>query len=470
MKFNRFIFNLRIGIDALMYNRSRALLTSLGIIFGIASVIAMLAIGNGAEKEILQQIKEVGANNIIINPQTGDARNQQNSNDKSDDASSSTTGTGTAGSTSGNSSSTSASNTAARLSKRNTSPGLNMGDVENMEASIPSINYISPEVEIHTQFMYDGHYKDGRLVGVNNNFFTLSNIKAGEGRLFSDPQLRHAEQVCVIGKNIKTRLFATKDPVGQYIKCGSDWMQIVGVLEGKDINKKDIRKLSIRNVNDDIYIPLNTMLLRYRNRGLITEEKVKRTARRGGNDHGNYNQLDRVVINVKGSELMQPTTAVINRLLLRRHNGTQDYEIVVPELLLKQEQKTKSLFNVVLAIIASISLIVGGIGIMNIMLASVLERTREIGLRLAIGATKSDIIAQFVSEAICISLTGGFIGVLLGILLSILIQGMTQIQTIISPMSIIVSFSISIGVGLFFGILPAKRASQYDPVVALRHE
>lgn len=460
MNFNRFIFNLRIGIDALMNNRSRAVLTSLGIIFGVASVIAMLAIGNGAEREILKQIKEVGANNIIINPRTEDAGNQQNSQDQTasgpDDNNNSTTGTST-----GN------SHLEGNIIKRNTSPGLSLEDVKNMQATIPSINYISPEVEIHTQFMFDGHYKDGRLVGVNNNFFALSNIKTGEGRLFNDRQLLHAEQVCIIGKNIKTKLFATNDPIGQYIKCGSDWMRIIGVLEGKAVNKKDVQKLSIRNINDDIYIPISTMLLRYRNRAQLTPDKVREARYRR---NGNYNQLDRVVINVKQSDLMQVTTNVVNKLLRRRHNGIRDYEIVVPELLLKQEQKTKSLFNVVLAIIASISLIVGGIGIMNIMLASVLERTREIGLRLAIGATKRDIVTQFVSEAICISLTGGIIGVLLGILLSVLIEKLTNIQTIISPVSIIVSFSISIAVGLFFGILPAKRAAQYDPVVALRHE
>jgi len=460
MTLNRFIFNLRIGVDALMNNRSRAVLTSLGIIFGVASVIAMLAIGSGAEKEILQQIKEVGANNIIINPKTEDQGNQQNNN---------TPGSGDNSSDDDNSSSSSntSSNANTTVIKRNTSPGLDIEDAKNMLASIPSIGYISSEVEIGTQFMYNGRYKDGRLVGVNNNFFELSNIKTGEGQLFNEHQLLHAEKVCIIGKNIKTRLFATNDPIGQYIKCGGDWIQIIGVLEGKDINKKDAQKLSIRNVNDDIYIPISTMLLRYRNRSLITPSKVR--AARYWN-RGNYNQLDRMVINIKQSDMMQPSTEVINRLLLRRHNGIHDYEIIVPELLLKQEQKTKSLFNIVLAIIASISLIVGGIGIMNIMLASVLERTREIGLRLAIGATKKDIVTQFVSEAICISLTGGIIGVLLGVLLSFLIQKTTNIQTIISPLSIVISFSISIGVGLFFGILPAKRASNYDPVVALRHE
>jgi len=213
---------------------------------------------------------------------------------------------------------------------------------------------------------------------------------------------------------------------------------------------------------------LSTVLLRYRNRALLTAGKMA-GRNRGNNDKGNYNQLDRITINVKESSWMVPTLGVIGKMLKRRH-GMEDYEIIVPELLLKQEQKTKQLFNIVLAVIASISLIVGGIGIMNIMLASVLERTREIGLRLAIGATKKDVQWQFLSEAVSISVTGGIIGILSGITISVLIQKLTDIQTIVSPWSIFISFTISVLVGLVFGSLPARRAAKSDPVVSLRSE
>lgn len=444
MQTNRLLFNFSSGIESLMNNRMRAILTSLGIIFGVASVITMLAIGNGAEKEILDQIKEVGVNNIIIKPKTvaPDSSNTQ--------------GAGAGG----------------QITKRNTSPGLSVEDAEDIRSSLPSVNYVSPETEIQTQFLYNGLNREGRLVGVNNHFFEISGCSISEGSLFSVYQLAHADPVCIIGKNIKTRLFVTNDPIGQYIKCGRNWMKVIGVLDSKDIAEKDVQKLSIRDVNDDIYIPINTMLLWYNNRALVTVSKIEQYARnsRGNPQKGNYNQLDRLVVNVKNSDLMKPTVDVISRLLLRRHNGMTDFEIVVPELLLKQEQKTKNLFNVVLAVIASISLIVGGIGIMNIMLASVLERTREIGLRMAIGATKKDVLFQFVSEAVCISLTGGILGIFLGVALSYIIQKTTDIRTIVSPFSVFISFSISIAVGLIFGILPAKRASEYDPVVALRHE
>lgn len=446
MNFNRWLFNFRIGIQALLTNRVRAMLTSLGIIFGVASVIAMLAIGKGAEREILEQIKQVGSNNIVIKakaPGKKDEQGQQNGQEE---------------------------NTAVKNNeeKRNVSPGLSLADVEDI-SSIPSVNYTSPEIELEGQLLYNGLNRKAYLIGVTNHFFQSAGAAILEGSFFSAAQSDNAEPVCIIGKNVRTKFFAGRSPMGEYIKCGSNWMKVVGVLDNKSVSNTDMQKLSIRNINDDVYLPLSTVLLRYKNRSLVTLYKMRNNRRnRRANDANNYNQLDKIVVNVSNSDLIVPTVEVLGKMITRRHGGIADFEIVVPELLLKQEQKTKNLFNVVLAVIASISLIVGGIGIMNIMLASVLERTREIGLRLALGATKKDITMQFLGEAISISITGGIIGILLGVGISLAVQKLTDIQTIVSVVSVVISFSISVAIGLIFGLFPARKAAANDPVVSLR--
>jgi putative ABC transport system permease protein len=237
-------------------------------------------------------------------------------------------------------------------------------------------------------------------------------------------------------------------------------------------------KLSIRDFNDDVYIPIKTFLLRFENKASLTPAKMNQSFRFYDDDEDDQNKkqpinphtLDRVVINVTATEHIGAAKEIIQKILQRRHNEVADYEIIVPELLLKQEQKTKQLFNTVLGIIASISLIVGGIGIMNIMLASVLERTKEIGLRLAIGAQKKDIVMQFMSEAVAISFSGGIIGILLGLTVAIAIEKLADIQTVITPFSVVLSFGVAISIGLLFGIWPAKRASEQNPIESLRYE
>ena len=234
-------------------------------------------------------------------------------------------------------------------------------------------------------------------------------------------------------------------------------------------------------MNDNIYIPVKTMLLRFQNRALVSSRlQTTSVASRGSiisistnpgqNTESNYHQLDKIIVQVNESNELDPSTKFLSRLILRRHQEVQDFEITVPELLLKQEQRTKDIFNLVLGAIASISLLVGGIGIMNIMFASVMERIREIGTRMAIGARKQDIVVQFLAEAVLISVTGGLVGVIIGIVASRLINEFSGIMTIISPFSVIVAFFVSASVGIIFGYSPAKRASERDPIESLRYE
>ncbi len=418
----------------------RAFLTSLGIIFGVAAVIAMLAIGNGAEKEILEQMKQVGSNNIVIKTivKTKEEIKLQNEDGSQ---------------------------------QKKYSAGLTLKDAENIQNSISSVEDLSTEIEMKTLFVREGVKQNGKLVGVSNAYFKILDFNLEQGKFFSDYQLEHADQICIIGKKVAVKFFSTTTAIGKEIKCGNNWLRVVGVLQSKNVNESAAEKLSIRNADMEIYTPIKTYLLRYQNRGLPTIAGIK-AASNPGNESvksiENNNQLDRLVVKVKSSEFVQPTVDVLQRMLKRRHNNVDDYEIIVPELLLKQEQRTKNLFNTVLGIIASISLLVGGIGIMNIMLASVLERVKEIGLRMSIGASKRDILLQFISESVTISLGGGIVGILLGVLLSYLIQTFTDIQTIISGVSVFVSFTISISVGLVFGIVPAKRASEQDPAESMR--
>jgi putative ABC transport system permease protein len=348
-----------------------------------------------------------------------------------------------------------------------------MHDAENIRQVLTDVEVVSSEIEQQTLFIRSGIKLGGKLVGVSNDYFHLLDFSLISGNFFSDFQLVNVQPVCIIGSKVATKFFNTEDPVGKEIKCGNNWLKIVGVLNNKNVDEGNMQKLSIRNVDLEIYTPVKTFLLRYKNRGLVTISGLKASQNQDdGNKQNttdnNYHQLDRLVVKVAKSSEIEATLDVLQRILLRRHNGVNDFEIIVPELLLKQEQKTKKLFNTVLGIIASISLLVGGIGIMNIMLASVLERVKEIGLRMSIGASKRDIVMQFMAESVTISVSGGIIGIFLGIAISLIIQAATDIETIVSPISVFLSFTISISVGLVFGILPAKRAAMQDPAECLR--
>jgi putative ABC transport system permease protein len=450
----RLLANLFVAIDAVIANRLRSLLTALGIIFGVAAVIAMLAIGNGAQQEILNQIKLVGVNNIVIKPII--EQKDEKVNEK-----------------------------VGKKEKKKFSPGLTIRDVESIKSILPTLTEVSPEIILDTYVIRNGFRRSAKLVGVDPSYFTIYDFQLLEGQGFNDEQRKFGSPVCIIGSAVKSRFFPTEDPIGKSIKVGTHWLTIIGVLKERSISQASINKLGIRDFNMDVYAPLQSVLIRYRNRDLITAEGIRLAAMRSqGNVFGNgqnagteneaekknYHQLDRLVLQVNETGKLQATAEIISRLLKRKHYEVVDYEIEIPELLLKQQQRTNDIFNYVLGAIAGISLLVGGIGIMNIMLASVLERIKEIGLRLAIGAKKSDVVQQFLFEAVMISVSGGIIGVILGVTFAFLVSSIANIPTIISFSSIVLSFGVAATVGLIFGIAPARRAAQQDPIASLRYE
>ena len=447
------LFSLRTAIEAVGHNTLRAGLTSLGILFGVASVIAMLAIGKGAEQEILEQMRLLGSNNVIVTPLV-----EQKEEQAKDDE--------------------------GTKEPKRYSPGLTVHDARRIVRIVPNVAMASGEIVLQTLVTREGRRRSAKVVGVDTTYFSLFNLNLTEGKGFAPMQVEDGAPVAIIGHGVKTRFFTTEEPIGKPIKVGNVWLTVVGVLEDRTVSQQTSQKLGIRDANMDVYVPLSTMLLRFRNRAQITERDVQQASREFNEDPNananetaeeraervNYHQLDRVIVRVADARYVPGVADVMQRMLKRRHNQVVDFEVSVPELILKQEQNTKRLFNIVLAAIAAISLIVGGIGIMNIMLASILERIREIGVRRAVGASQKDILAQFLSEAVLISLAGGIAGIIVGGMLSFGIERIAKITTIVSFVSVFVAFGVSITVGIVFGFVPAWRAARQDPVVCLRYE
>jgi len=456
------LFGMRTAAEAVVHNKLRAGLTSLGILFGVASVIAMLAIGRGAKQEILAQMQLLGSNNIVITPlveqKEGEAKEEEE---------------------------------AGKKQVKRYTPGLAYRDVEAIQRMVPGVDVASGEIVVNTTITREGRRRSGKVVGVDTTYFRLTNEALSEGSFFTPMQIERGRPVAIIGYGVRTRFFTTQEPIGQAIKVGDSWLTVIGVLKDKRVSNETAQRLGIRDPNMDVYVPVRTMLLRYRDRAQLNQKDIQEAARGGGEgmiiiaggqdntqneteeqraERTNLNQLDRIIVRVNEAAKVPAVAELLQRMLARRHNQVVDFEITVPELLLQQEQRTRTIFNIVLGAIASISLIVGGIGIMNIMLASVLERTREIGVRRAMGATQKDILFQFLSEAVIISVAGGLAGIIVGGLLSFGIERFADIRTLVSYISIVVAFGVSFTVGLVFGIVPAWRAAKADPVVSLRYE
>ena len=436
-------------------NKVRTFLTALGIIFGVASVITMLAIGNGAEKEILSQLELVGVNNIVVTPIIDNGKEESSAEDEN-----------------------------IEEQTKKFSKGLDLLDAIAIEDNIPTVNLVSPEIILDTYVINNGKQNSVKLIGITPTFFESSNIGIDKGSNFNEYQIENALPVCIIGKKIEKKIFTGESALGKYIKVRDVWLQVVGIIEEKFISDKAQENLGIRDLNQDIYVPIKTFLVRYRDRKIITDKEDDQTSggfvviSGGGGQNGpkekiprgNYHQIDKLTVQVSNSNELKATSEVLSKMLKRRHNDVLDFEIEIPIQLLKQQQKTKQIFNIVLSIIAGISLLIGGIGIMNIMLASVLERTKEIGIIRAIGATQQDVILQFLSESVLISVGGGIFGILLGVIGSYIIEFVSGIETVLSINSILLSFFIAVITGLVFGIFPAKSAANKNPIEALRTE
>jgi putative ABC transport system permease protein len=424
----------KVSFDSLLRHKLRFFLTTLGIIFGVAAVIAMLSIGEGAKRDALEQIRLMGTNNIIIKAKTPP---ESKSGEQRSGA----------------------------------SEGLTLGDSYNLQNLTSLVKVVVPRRE---EFVSRIRYKDmeskGKVVSLTPEYLKLLDYKVEKGRFFSEEDNQDCRQVSILGSKIKKDLFAFSNPLGEQIKLDDLWFTVIGVMEEKPFGKSKVEGLETRNLNEEIYIPLQTAIKKF-DRGPSSNYMsyggfafmISRTA-------GVVSPLDEITVQVNDSKQVDETASLIKEILKRRHNQVEDFEVVVPEALLRQSQKTQRIFNIVMGCIAGISLLVGGIGIMNIMLATVMERTREIGIRRTVGAKKVYILRQFLVEACFISLIGCVIGLILGTILAKGINYYAHWRTIISFGSIILAVGVALGVGLGFGIYPAKRASELDPIEALRYE
>ena len=435
--FNR---NLDVALEAISQNKLRSLLTALGIIFGVSAVITMLSIGNGAKKEILKQLELIGTNNIVIEAVKPSL--DEDGGDANED-------------------------TGKKEEKNPYSPGLNMNDISAITNVVPGVERISYEVERSANMIFGKNSSSGTARGINNEFFKINNLALEDGNLFSEIQAINGLNVCIIGPDLAKSLFLGKDPIGSYIKVNGIGLKVIGVLKKRIISQINQERLSISPFGRDVFMPIETYFFRFEDRSYVSAEDISRRSQ--DKKVSNYHQLDKVIVKVADIQKIELSASLVERILLRKHNDKMDYNVTVPELLVKQQQSTQETLNLVLAIIAGISLLVGGIGIMNIMLSSVLERIKEIGVRRSLGAKRKDIILQFILEAILISLAGGILGIILGIAGAEIIGRYADINAVVSSGSILLSFIISVAVGLFFGILPAQKAANLDPITAIRN-
>ena len=435
---NRAFFQaLQLGVKSLLLQKLRAGLAALGIFIGTTTVIWLVAMGEGVSYRAQQQILELGANNVIVR--------------------------------------TVEPNSAEAANERVKTYGLLRKDYERITEIIPGIREAIPMREVRFELRLDNRTADAKLVGCEEAYLSLNRLEIARGRWLS-PRDR-GKKVIVLADDTANRLFPFKNPIGQSIWVGSEFYVVIGQTRPRSAAAAIGGSLDARDYNLDAYVPLQTM------RERVGDLVMRRVA--GGQFEGESVQLSQITVSVEDVNNVDEVALIIESLLKKYHKE-EDYSVVVPKELLRQAERTRAMFNVLLVVIAGISLLVGGIGIMNIMLATVTERTREIGIRRAIGATRSDIIQQFLTETLVLTGSGGLMGVLFGLMCGPIFRALRNgistmspdllppiiytLEPRIAPWSVVFALLISVGAGLVFGLYPARKAAMMNPIEALRHE
>jgi putative ABC transport system permease protein len=397
--------------------KTRTLLTALGIVFGVGSVIGMLAIGSGAREESLRFIEQLGVRNILIDSRPATSQEEFNQ-------------------------------------RRRASPGLSQRDVRILRTNIESVETLSDRRTLHPARVLPKPAKDvPELYGVRPSYAVIHSLRLAEGRFFDDDGDGASATVCVLGEGAKVSLLGYAPAVGKFIKVNDTWLEVVGVLHEQLLAGAQSSGGSMQDINNIIYVPLNTMQYRFWDQSVNMKD-----------------ELDGIELRLRADADSIEVAKVVTAVLANTHHNVQDFTVTIPAALLAQQQRTQTIFTYVMVAIAAISLLVGGIGIMNIVLATVLERTREIGIRRSIGARRFDIVRQFLTESVLISVGGGLLGIAFGFFLAWLIARTAEWKTIVTTASVVIAFGVSVFVGVVFGIYPAVKASRINPIDALRYE
>jgi putative ABC transport system permease protein len=397
--------------------KTRTLLTALGIVFGVGSVIGMLAIGAGAREESLRFIEQLGVRNVLIDsrPAASDSEMQQ---------------------------------------RRRSSQGLNDRDVRILKANIEDLETVSARRSLHPARVLPKPSREiPELFGVRPAYSIIHSLRLAEGRFFDESDDAASAAVCVLGEGAKVNLLGYDSALGKFVKVNDTWLQVVGVLQEQIMAGSQSSGGAMQDINNIVYIPLNTFQYRYWDQSNNLKD-----------------DLDGVELRLKVDADSIEVAKVVTAVLNSTHHNIQDFTVTIPAALLAQQKRTQTIFTYVMVAIAAISLLVGGIGIMNIVLATVLERTREIGIRRSIGARRLDIVRQFLTESVLISVGGGLLGIAFGFFLAWLIARTAEWKTIVTTASVVIAFGVSVLVGVVFGIYPAMKASKINPIDALRYE